>query len=575
MSFDQKNLHLSSIKYKSSSILVMATMLTVAFGNVYALDEFPPNTTHLQVDLGGEDLTRISAALEQAHAIQGPVAIHIAAGTYREGNLRILRREHPLWLLGDSSGQTVISGSDIWTDWESRGDELVAPWPYDWGNFVFDHPHWLPSDRKNLRSAGARSEMVFVNGQRLRQVAYAKDMIAGAFRIDLDRKEIIVRLPDGVDANEALIEVGMRPNLMTMLQPKDVIMRHLTFQHCTSHIKRAGGGQFDQWGISIFGEHLSSNLTNAEAKPDRLFAENVTIEYCNFLNNNKAGLSFANAKNLTIRHCRFDSNGQTGIGANRCRNVLIEDSTFNDNAWRLGDLGNAYASLPAGSKMLFMYELTFRRCEFKRNFSAGLWFDTSVNYVVVDECVIEDNWGEGFYYEHCQGPALIKNSVIARNGFTDGERQMSNAAGGVLFSESEHLTIDNCDIYDNSYIQIGVRARNRPGVCYWTGRTNDGSCRHLTLINSRIRGSSVEGDNVMHSSPAHRLSTLVGRQVHSDEKLYMRDFLRTYTASDNSYFNPKSKSVFAIGPNFGHKRVALVEWQALTGQDQGSQWLEH
>lgn len=558
-------------------LLAMLIGLGVALSStprVAAHESFPEGTVFLHVAHDGAEYKSLDAALKKAHTLDAPVAIHIAAGTYREGDLRVMRREAPLWILGDENGGTIVSGSDVWTDWTERDGKLVAHWPHDWGNFVFNDPRWLDADRKTFRPAGARSESVFVDGHRLTQVITAEEMHPGAFRVDLEADELIVELPEGANADTVLIEVGIRQNLITMLQPKDVTMRHLTFQHNTSHIRSEGSGQFDPWGVSIFGEHKTS-LSNAEANPNRIFAENITIEHCKFLNNSKSGLTLANAKNVVIRHCNFDENGYLGVGANRCRNVLIEDSTFNRNAWRLGKLGHAAASLPAGTKMLFMYELTFRRCQINDNYSAGLWFDTSVNFLVVEDSEMRGNWDVGFYYEHCQGPALLKNSVVAENGYNDGSRVVPIHVAGVLFAESEHLTIDNCDIYDNIHIQVGVRSLDRPGSCYWTGRFIDGSSRHLALVNNRIRGASYEGQNVQEFfTPAHRLSTLVGRQVHAKEDLYMRDFPSTYVASGNRYYNPVSEDVFATGPVWGHERVTLQEWQDLTGQDAGSTWGE-
>lgn len=554
------------------SLVLSSVLLLTPYAYVASASEFPPNTVHLRVALEGEEFSSIKAAFEKAHSIQRPVAIHIASGTYREGGLRVFRRDHPLWILGDPDGGTIISGSDVWDDWETRGDLLIAHWPHDWGNFKFNDPRWLDADRKTFRPAGARSEMVFVDGKKLIQVTDKDALSRGSFMVDLENQELLIHMPAGADSDSAKIEVGMRPNILTMLQPKDVTMRHITIQHMTSHIKQEGRDPFGPWGASIFGEHKES-LRNTKEIAGRLFAENILIEHCRFIHNNRAGLIVANAKNVMIRHCNFDDNGLGGVMANRCRNVTIEDSTLNRNAWRLGKLGNAAASLPAATKMLFMLELTFRRCEVKDNYSAGLWFDTSVNHLIVEDCDIQGNWSQGFYYEHCQGPALLKNTTISNNGYNDGSRTIPVDVGGVLFAESEHLIIDNCTIENNNHYQVGVRSLDRPGRCYWTGRRNDGSSRYLTLTNSRITGSSYTGENVLDFyTDAHRLSTLVGRQVHAKEAMYVRDFLPTYVASGNTYFNDVSEEVFATGPKWGHVRVSLKDWQDLTGQDLDSVW---
>lgn len=557
---------------------IAALVVTLALLPVSATAQDAIKWTEFHVSTNGSDTNPGSAdkpfatvgkAISKLKGTQAPVRIAIEPGTYREGGMRIDRREFATLIESSGEGQAVISGSDVWTDWTERDGKLVTAWAHDWGLFNLD-AGYPQRDHKQFRPAGQRSEMVFVDGELLWQVMTAQGMVPGTFRVDLEAKELIVQLPEGKTA-DALIEVGMRPNLLTMMQAQDVTLRGLTFQHAVSHTERKE--HFAAYAVCIFGEHVRG-MTNNESNPDRTFTERITIENCRFVHNNRAGLVFANSKDLTIRHTNFDDNGIAGVTANRALRSTIEDSTLNRNNWRMGYLGHVTGWGPAGTKMLFMKDLTFTRCEVNDNYATGLWLDTSVNYVVVDDCVMKGNWGTGFYYEHNQGPALVKNSLITENGYNDGSRTIRISDGGILFAESEGLTVENSRIIYNINYQIGSRDRVRPGVCYWTNRRNDGTCRDFTLRNSLVMGSYFDGENApsFYNPEEHRLATLVGRQVHAKEDLYVKGFLATYKGSGNRFYNPMTSRGFSTGPNYGYDRITIEQWQKLTGQDLDSAW---
>ncbi|MEM1210733.1 MAG: right-handed parallel beta-helix repeat-containing protein [Planctomycetota bacterium] len=536
------------------------------------------NWTHIYVSTKGSDtnpgtlnkpLRRVSKALAELKTIDGPVVIKIEPGVYREGNLRIGRRAWPTVIESSGEQQAVISGSDVWSEWESVGPDWVAAWPYDWGLYQLD-ASFPQRDHDSLTVAGQRSEMVFVDGLRQVQVTERSDLRPGTFFIDLAVQQIRLRLPDGTQKDTALIEVGMRPNLLAALQPKDLTLRRLTFQHAVSHTTRKDKG-FETWGVCIFGEHVSG-ISNDASKPDRVFAENILLEDCRFIQNNRYGLTVANTKRFKAIRCQFSDNGVMGFNANRNRYVHIEDSQFDRNNWRLGFLGHVIGWHPAGTKMLFMSDMDIVRSTFRDNFATGLWLDTSVNHVRILDSVIEGNWGTGFYYEHSQGPALLKNSLVRRNGFNDGSRTIRGFDGGVLFAESEHLTIESSRIEENINFQIGARPRPRAGGCYWTNRHIDGSCRHLTLLNSTIVGTYFDGPNVpeYYNAREHRHSTLVGMSQHGISDMYAADFPTTFRGSGNTYVYSDQNVTFSTGPNWGYQRISLSAWQDLTAQDKDS-----
>jgi hypothetical protein len=117
-------------------------------------------------------LKTLNAAFKQAkaHLDAGEATkIVIGAGNYREtlGHQVLTGRAKDTLLVLEGAGadKTTWSGSEVWSapKWKSLGNGIyVADWPYEWGNHSY--PWETP------RVLGHRSEMVFVNGQLLRQV---------------------------------------------------------------------------------------------------------------------------------------------------------------------------------------------------------------------------------------------------------------------------------------------------------------------------------------------------------------------------------------------------------------------
>ena len=85
-----------------------------------------------------------------------------------------------LAIIASRTGQTIISGSDIFDSWTFIADDAwEAPWPY---NLFSPEPQWsiwFPAAPKLLK----RTEIFFVDGIRLEQVANYNDLVADSFFI--------------------------------------------------------------------------------------------------------------------------------------------------------------------------------------------------------------------------------------------------------------------------------------------------------------------------------------------------------------------------------------------------------
>jgi|GEM_PF-1525697 len=499
-----------------------------------------------------------------AEKVPTAVVIKVAPGIYREGGLALQQRTTPVTIESmDAAKEVIITGADVWEDWEQVGGVLSAPWPYDWGNAKFKG--WPASDLKNLQPIGARSEMVFVNGELLRQIEAGRSLKQGQYQVDLQAKKLSVRLPNDVDPDTAIIEVSTRPHLLFAGPMPGLTLRNLVFTQANNGDMHPGLGS---WAVLLAGEQDKGTKDHGEAPisvdESRAFLRNLLIENCRFEWNNSGGMTLANVIGVTVRDTHFDNNGTSGVGANRCKDVLYEDCTFDGNNWRYGKWGHCFGWAPAGTKQLFISEAVYRRCSFSRNYATGLWMDFGNENIVVEDCLMEDNWYVGFYFEASYGPCLVKNSRILRNGYLN---KHDFAVGGVLFAESKGLTLEDCEILDNANYQIGLRSRERKSSGYWSKTRFDGLCENLTVNRCVIRGGYFAGENTPEwFSDLHRLSTLIGATTHSNQDWYKK-FIPTYRGDHNTFINGFGDKVFSKGGNYGLERVTLEEWQNLTGQD--------
>ena len=124
---------------------------------------------------------RAAAAAVANNANQVGTKVLIGAGTYRE-SIYLLKtgRETDAPIVFEAAGEVIVSGSDVWTGWQSvSGNNVWAhAWPYAWG--LAPAPSgWEPY--VTLADIVRRREMVFVNGTALDQALSYSELQAGGF----------------------------------------------------------------------------------------------------------------------------------------------------------------------------------------------------------------------------------------------------------------------------------------------------------------------------------------------------------------------------------------------------------
>ncbi len=127
------------------------------------------------------------------------VKILIAPGIYREAITLDRGRQTtsaPIIFEATGKGKTVVSGSEVWATWErsNAGRRYVHPWPYKWGMAA------IPEGWEDvvLKPIVRRCEMVFVDGQLLRQVMSPSDLAENTIYVSEEDGTLSLCLPPGM-----------------------------------------------------------------------------------------------------------------------------------------------------------------------------------------------------------------------------------------------------------------------------------------------------------------------------------------------------------------------------------------
>lgn len=528
-------------------------------------------TKNLRVDPNGKgDFTTIKEAFGylQDHP-EEPVKVVIAPGMYREGNIRLNKRSAVTVIEGAEAGKVIISGSDIWKDWKDEGEgKFSKPWEYDWGMAAFDDNYKIKDD------LGRRCELVFYNGKLLQQVKDAASLVAGSFAVDEEGDKLWLMPPAGSSPADALIEVGVRGELIRCHDIDNFVFRNLVVQHAVNSPVHDDDERFN---FAIFGKQDSVTNDTVDNFPGRDFCEHILIENCVFQWNNSSGMIMANSRYVTYRNNKYIDNGNSGASPSRVKHFLVENCDFNRNNWRIGGYGKFTGWAPAGTKMFHTRDTLIKNCRFLDNDATGLWMDFGHEYVTIKDCVMSGNSEEGLYLEASAGPFLVEGCTITNNGIASSQ----GLSGGILVAESLDVTIQNCLIANNNYYQIGIRTRDRPESSgYWSTVLFDGQVRYLTLRDSKLVGKTVHQKyepGFYNDKMDQRSGGLIMSHTHSateneDGTYYNQTFLPTYKGSGNTFYHPDREEVFSNGKHYGFVRVDLADWQEMTGQDLDAKW---
>ena len=404
-------------------------------------------------------------------------------------------------------GQAIISGADVFTNWQCEGGLCTHAWPYDWGA----SPN--PYDAIDVPELARRRELVVVNGDNLPQVLSHGALKPGSFFVDEANDKLYLYPPQGVNLAAATVEVGVRDVLYKANSVSHVTLRGLHFRHAASAFERSA--------VEIGASHM--------------LLDRVMIAW-----NGQVGLTLR-GKAITVLASVMNHNGNSGLTAYKGRNLLLEDTEASHNNWRGHSVG--YVSWDVGNKFARVHDVAIYRHKAVGNFSRGLWFDWDIEDVWVEELYACDNLVDGLHFEAAQGPITIKNSTFCNNG-----------EYGVLANGAFNVTLENNRLEYNALDQLHL-ARGRRSLENWeTGETYD----LLGLAHWTVTGNTFSAQGAVESQADPILFNI---RLYEEE---WRHFLKTSTLNRNTYQQPDADAMFRFG---GEEPLSFAEWQKATGSE--------
>jgi len=377
-----------------------------------------------------------------------PVRILIQPGRYHENGWLLdgegrnqMFRDTPLIIEGARKEEVIITGSEVWVErWKESGGVFAHDWPYN----MYQFRAWNENGPEG--PLGWRREMVFLNGQWLRQVAKRADLVDGTYWVDeglVDQPDgaIYVKPPKGVDFATAIKEISTGPDrtevswsdkhkdnipawppvsFLSVNRKNNVTLRNLTFQHANMR--------------------LSAHAVEIRS------AAHIVVEDSCFEWNNGSGLGLYDCEDAAVRRCIGNHNGASGFGLWKVRDLVWEDNESSYNNWR-GDLGKYWRYAIAGVKFHELKGATIQRHIARYNLSDGVWFDLFCNGVTMEDCVSEDNLRFGVFYEVCGG-IVFRHCALRRN------------MAGLCIKGSSDGVVEACD-FENNASQVSVFPERR------------------------------------------------------------------------------------------------------------------
>jgi Right handed beta helix region len=477
------------------------------------VDKLHPKASDVNSGTRAKPFKTISAALlkvKEYMIADKSVKVSIAPGVYREAvKLSGNRKNRGIVLIeGQQAGKVIVSGSKVWKSWSKEGNSgiYVAKWPHKWGMAPYP-PIWEKFIK--LKDIVRRRELVFVNGERLRQVTDPKELRVGCFYVDEKLGLLKVWPPTGTDLKSALVELGVIKGLARFLNLNNLVVRNLIFEHDTTPVQGSA--------VGVVRVH------------------NVLLEQVKARNNNWMGLVVVNSSKISLKNVVANHNGGTGIGQGSCSNVIWEDCEHSYNNWR-GAMGQFYGWAVGGSKQLNTKGGIYRNIKSVNNPTHGFWFDSDCENIVMDNLHLVNN-RDGIFLEANQGPIVLRNSLIA-----------FNHTGGLLATNTSRVVLENNIIYGNKDSQIKIFGQGERRVYSGPNR----------LLKFMVRCESWSFyNNVIASDKPSALLTLIGWPW----------FLNSIRAERNLYYCPgNARKAFKLSSS----NVSFKQWQDITGEDANS-----
>lgn len=168
---------------------------------------------------------------------------------------------------------------------------------------------------------------------------------------------------------------------------------------------------------------------------------NWTMEYL-YAHNNDGAAVFLGTQN-TVRYNCLKDNGQYGFsmykdqvpGDSAIKDIVIDHNEItgnNQDNWEVLEVG---CGCTGGGKFWDVKGARVTNNYVHHNLSVGLWADTNDIDFLFDSNWIEQNSGEGIWYEISYNTTISRN-VLKRNNWTSGNNNLGSPAPAIYISES-------------------------------------------------------------------------------------------------------------------------------------------
>lgn len=335
----------------------------------------------------------------------------IAAGTYRDalifpvnnwsridpkliasGKMHLLDLAKDKETLIVGTGEVLIKGSNLVTDWRDLGNGRFAKaWPEETqqvyidgkplqqiGGTIYDG---FPTKPKHPLAGLHQSQKGIWPGRR---AGDENNMPENSFYYHHAAKALYLQTSLAT-LNDHMVEVSVRPMLLSGNGVTDISIKNLNFQHANTSTKLRSGA------VSMTGIRLTLDTINVRQ------ADSIGIVMI--------------GNDLSLRNSSANQCGQLGILARGERMQLINNETNDNNTrgfnkwWEAGGAkfvgnGGLQDSLVSEHKAL-------------RNAGDGIWFDWKNRNNTVQNSLAAYNAGFGIHYEASDRGRIINNVVVA------------------------------------------------------------------------------------------------------------------------------------------------------------------
>ena len=330
------------------------------------------------------------------------VTIVVRAGVYRESltisNKRLTLQPYPNEAVFIRGSKTLLTFASVAGDWRRDG------WNYRF-------PQQAPETVMSGYPLANAPDMVFYDGQPLRQVAKLSQVAGKTFFVDYAASQLFI----GVDPTAHRVEASYLQTGLMLSNATGSVVRGLQFEHYATPVN-THGAVVDQ-------------------------SDDVTFENNVFTNNASSGVSLRGNRTVVTGNT-FSFNGQLGLHAYLADDVTIQSNKINNNNTEHFD---QYQEA-GGAKLVKSLNAVFSGNYVLNNLGNGIWFDIDSDHATIVRNETFSNNRNGIQFE------ISDSAIIASN------TSRNNTDTGIHIIEST-----NIDVYNN------VSYKNDLALTVWEG----------------------------------------------------------------------------------------------------------